>query len=304
MMINIHNRQGHQLAVQVQGLKDAPVIVFSNSLGTDHGMWQAQVAAFTAQYQVVTYDTRGHGASAVIAATTLANLAEDVVDILDALHVEKAHFCGISMGGITGLYLAIHHADRFLSVTIANAAAKIGTAEAWNSRANSVAQQGLAELVKTTHTRWFSEHFDYVHDVLAQKTIQSLALTPSQGYANACRALADADLRDQLNQIQIPTLIIAGQFDPVTTVQDAEFMHQFILQSQLEILAASHLSNIEQPQLFNQALSTFIQKYNRTGLERNSPTRRQLWHRNLLPQKAVWMRRHLLMMHRLVNISG
>ncbi|ENX01402.1 3-oxoadipate enol-lactonase [Acinetobacter modestus] len=260
MMINIHNRQGHQLAVQVQGLKDAPVIVFSNSLGTDHGMWQAQVAAFTAQYQVVTYDTRGHGASDVIDATTLSNLAEDVVDVLDALKIEKAHFCGISMGGITGLYLAIHHAERFLSVTIANSAAKIGTAEAWNGRANSVEQQGLAELVKTTHTRWFSEYFDYAHDVLAQKTIQSLALTPSQGYANACRALADADLRDQLNQIQIPTLIIAGQFDPVTTVQDAEFMHQSIKNSQLEVLAASHLSNIEQPQVFNQTLSKFIQK--------------------------------------------
>jgi 3-oxoadipate enol-lactonase len=260
MMINIHNRQGHQLAVQVQGLKDAPVIIFSNSLGTDHGMWQAQVAAFTAHYQVVTYDTRGHGASAVIDTTTLSNLAEDVVDVLDALKIEKAHFCGISMGGITGLYLAIHHAERFLSVTIANSAAKIGTAEAWNGRANSVEQQGLAELVKTTHTRWFSEYFDYAHDVLAQKTIQSLALTPSQGYANACRALADADLRDQLNQIQIPTLIIAGQFDPVTTVQDAEFMHQSIKNSQLEVLAASHLSNIEQPQVFNQTLSKFIQK--------------------------------------------
>lgn len=260
MMMNIHNRQGHQLAVQVQGLKDAPVIIFSNSLGTDHGMWQAQVAAFTAQYQVVTYDTRGHGASDVIDATTLSNLAEDVVDVLDALKIEKAHFCGISMGGITGLYLAIHHAERFLSATIANSAAKIGTAEAWNGRANSVEQQGLAELVKTTHTRWFSEYFDYAHDVLAQKTIQSLALTPSQGYANACRALADADLRDQLNQIQIPTLIIVGQFDPVTTVQDAGFMHQSIENSQLEVLAASHLSNIEQPQVFNQTLSKFIQK--------------------------------------------
>ena len=260
MMINIHNRQGHQLAAQVQGLKDAPVIIFSNSLGTDHGMWQAQVAAFTAHYQVVTYDTRGHGASAVIDATTSSNLAEDVMDVLDALNIDKAHFCGISMGGITGLYLAIHHAERFLSVTIANSAAKIGTAEAWNGRANSVEQQGLAELVKTTHTRWFSEYFDYAHDVLAQKTIQSLALTPSQGYANACRALADADLRDQLNQIQIPTLIIAGQFDPVTTVQDAEFMHQSIKNSQLEVLAASHLSNIEQPQVFNQTLSKFIQK--------------------------------------------
>lgn len=260
MMINIHNRQGYQLAVQVQGLKDAPVIVFSNSLGTDHGMWQVQVAAFTAHYQVVTYDTRGHGASAVIDTTTLSNLAEDVVDVLDALKIEKAHFCGISMGGITGLYLAIHHTERFLSVTIANSAAKIGMAESWNGRANSVEQQGLAELVKTTHTRWFSEYFDYAHDVLAQKTIQSLALTPSQGYANACRALADADLRDQLNQIQIPTLIIAGQFDPVTTIQDAEFMHQSIENSQFEVLAASHLSNIEQPQVFNQTLSKFIQK--------------------------------------------
>jgi len=164
------------------------------------------------------------------------------------------------MGGITGLYLAIHHAERFLSVTIANSAAKIGTAEAWGSRATSVEQNGLAELVKTTHTRWFSEHFDYAHDVLAQKTIQSLSITPSQGYANACRALADADLRDQIQHIQIPTLIIAGQFDPVTTVKDAEFMHLSISNSQLEILAASHLSNIEQPQVFNQTLIKFIQK--------------------------------------------
>lgn len=136
MMINIHNRQGYQLAVQVQGQKDAPVIVFSNSLGTDHGMWQPQVAALTDHYQVVTYDTRGHGMSRVIEQSTLQNLAEDVVDILDALRIDKAHFCGISMGGITGLYLAIHHSDRFLSVTIANSAAKIGTAEAWNNRAD------------------------------------------------------------------------------------------------------------------------------------------------------------------------
>ncbi|ENX41918.1 3-oxoadipate enol-lactonase [Acinetobacter sp. NIPH 2100] len=259
MITHINNRQGHPLAVQVQGLKDAPVIMFSNSLGTDHGMWQAQVTALADHYQIISYDTRGHGASAIIANSTLQNLAEDVVDILDALAIEKVHFCGISMGGITALALAIDHAERFHSITVANSSAKIGTAEAWNTRADSVAQNGLAEIVKTTHTRWFSEHFDYRHDVLAQKTIQSLAVTPAQGYANACRALADADVRDQLHQIQIPTLIIAGQYDPVTTVQDAEFMHQLIPTSQLEILAASHLSNIEQPQVFNQALSKFIQ---------------------------------------------
>ena len=260
MMMNqsIQNRQGQQLAVQIQGVKGAPVIMFSNSLGTDHSMWQAQVEALEEHYQIVTYDTRGHGQSDVIADSTLQHLAEDVVDILDALEIDKVHFCGISMGGITALALAIHHVERLHSITVANSAAKIGTAEAWIDRAKQVEQQGLADIVKTTHTRWFSEHFDYAHNILAQSIIQSLAVTPAQGYANACRALATADVREQLHQIHTPTLIIAGQYDPITTVQDAKFMQQVIVSSQLEVIAASHLSNIEQPQAFTQILLKFI----------------------------------------------
>jgi len=255
----ISNRQGKQLAVYTEDLKDAPVLVFSNSLGTDHGMWQPQVNELKSHFNVITYDTRGHGESEVISDTTLQNLAEDVVDILDALHIEKAHFCGISMGGITGLWLGIHHPDRFNSITVANSAAKIGQTEAWLSRAESVEQNGLAELVKTTHTRWFSEKFDYQHNVVAQTTIQSLANTPARGYANACRALAHADLRDEIAQIQIPVLLIAGTADPVTTVADAEFMQNAIKNSQIAKLEASHLSNIEQPQRFTQELTRFIQ---------------------------------------------
>jgi len=260
MNLSVTNRQGKNLAVYVQGLEQAPVIVFSNSLGTDQGMWQPQVEALSKNFRVITYDTRGHGSSEVIANSTLQNLAEDVVDILDTLKIEKAHFCGISMGGITALYLAIHHAERFHSITVANSAAKIWTTENWNARADNVEQQGLTEIVRTTHTRWFSEYFDYAHDVLAQKTIQSLAITSPQGYANACRALATADVRADLHFIQIPTLIIAGQYDPVTSVQDAEFIHQSIPHSQLEVLPASHLSSIEQPQVFTQELTKFIQK--------------------------------------------
>ena len=128
------------------------------------------------------------------------------------------------------------------------------------SRAESVEQNGLAELVKTTHTRWFSEKFDYQHNVVAQTTIQSLANTPAQGYANACRALAHADLRDEITQIQVPVLLIAGTADPVTTVADAEFMQTAINNSQLAKLEASHLSNIEQPQRFTQELTRFIQQ--------------------------------------------
>lgn len=260
MKQTISNRQGKQLAVYTDGLKDAPVLVFSNSLGTDHGMWQSQISELKSHFNVITYDTRGHGESDVISDTTLQNLAEDVVDILDALSVEKAHFCGISMGGITGLWLAIHYPERFLSITVANSAAKIGQAEAWLSRAESVEQNGLAELVKTTHTRWFSEKFDYQHNVVAQTTIQSLANTPARGYANACRALADADLRDEITQIQVPVLLIAGTADPVTTVADAEFMQNAINNSQIAKLEASHLSNIEQPQRFTQELTRFIQQ--------------------------------------------
>ncbi|WP_343596143.1 3-oxoadipate enol-lactonase [Acinetobacter sp.] len=259
MNITITNRQGKHLAVYVEGLEHAPTIVFSNSLGTDHKMWQSQVEQLKAKFKVVTYDTRGHGESAVIANSTLQNLGEDVIDILDALKIEKAHFCGISMGGQTALYLGVFHPSRFQSITVANSAAKIWTVEGWNARAEVVEKNGLADLVVSTHTRWFSEKFDYQHDALAQQTIQSLANTPAQGYANACRALANADLREQISSISIPTLIIAGSADPVTTVADGEFMQQKIQGSDLFVIDASHLSNIEQPAEFTQALQRFIE---------------------------------------------
>ncbi|MFC2997747.1 3-oxoadipate enol-lactonase [Acinetobacter sichuanensis] len=258
MMNKIINRQGKALAIQVDGLDHAPVIIFSNSLGTDHHMWDEQVAYFKENYKVVRYDTRGHGQSDVIENSTLANLGEDVLDILDALNITKAHFCGISMGGITGLWLGINAADRFESITVANSAAKIGQAEAWLTRADQVEKEGLADLVKTTHTRWFSESFDYQHDDLAQRTIQSLAATPAQGYAASCRALADADVRADLAEIGIPTLLICGAKDPVTTLQDGEFMQSKIQGSELQSIEASHLSNIECPVEFSQILTKFI----------------------------------------------
>ncbi|MDQ1207588.1 3-oxoadipate enol-lactonase [Acinetobacter baylyi] len=256
--IMITNRQGKTLSVQINGPENAPAIVFSNSLGTDHGMWQPQVAALKSQYRVVTYDTRGHGQSDVIENTTLQNLGEDVLDILDALNIEKAHFCGISMGGMTALWLGIYQAARFYSITVANSAAKIWTEDGWNARAEAVEANGLADLVASTHTRWFSDKFDYKNDNLAQKTIQSLADTPAQGYANACRALAKADVREKLASISIPTLIIAGSADPVTTITDGEFMQQHIQCSQFEVIDASHLSNIEQPEKFIQIFSGFV----------------------------------------------
>ena len=256
----ITNRQGKTLSIQVDGSENLPVIILSNSLGTDKGMWDPQAAYFKDKYKVVRYDTRGHGKSDVIDDTTLANLGEDVIDIMDALNIQQAHFCGISMGGLTALWLGLNAPDRFKTITVANSAAKIGQLDAWISRADTVEKNGLADLVKTTHSRWFSEKFDYQHNALAQQTIRSFALTPAKGYANSCRALAYADVRHELPELKIPTLIICGTQDPVTTVEDGEFMHGQLQNAELVVIEASHLSNIECPDIFSQALGIFIDK--------------------------------------------
>lgn len=258
---SIINRQGKTLSIQVEGSETGPVIILSNSLGTDKGMWDPQAAYFRENFKVVRYDTRGHGNSDIIDDSTLSNLGEDVLDIMDALNIQKAHFCGISMGGITALWLGINAPNRFDSITVANSAAKIGQADAWLTRADQVEQNGLSDLVTTTHTRWFSEQFDYQNDALAQKTIQSLANTPAKGYANACRALAHADVRYELTQLDVPTLLICGTLDPVTTVKDGEFMLGQLKNAELVTIQASHLSNIESPDEFSQALEKFITKY-------------------------------------------
>ncbi|TCM69871.1 3-oxoadipate enol-lactonase [Acinetobacter calcoaceticus] len=256
----IRNRHGKNLSVQIDGQADAPVILFSNSLGTDLGMWDAQLQSLQQHYQIVRYDTRGHGRSDVINHSTLQGLGEDVIDIMNKLDIDQAHFCGISMGGITGLWLGLHASERFKSITVANTAAKIGQPEAWLSRAEQVRESGLADLVRTTHSRWFSENFDHHNHALAQQTIQSLAKTRVEGYAQSCMALAEADLRADLAQIKLPMLVICGSEDPVTTIADGEFINLHVAQSELIQLPASHLSNIECADLFSQTLKHFIQQ--------------------------------------------
>src|SRR5690606_37861008 len=157
-------------------------------------------------YFVICYDTRGHGKSVVTEFLTLVDLAHDVIDILDHLQVEKAHFCGISMGGITGLQLGLDAPERFSSITIANSEAKIGTAEAWSSSADTIEAQSLADINRTSHTHRFRDKFDYIHHAVAQQAIHSLSVTQPKGYAVSCRAFAHADLRNQIAQIQVPCL--------------------------------------------------------------------------------------------------
>ncbi|WOE32598.1 MULTISPECIES: 3-oxoadipate enol-lactonase [unclassified Acinetobacter] len=251
----------NQVQIHYQTFGDAqkPALVFSNSLGTNYRMWQAQIDFFKDHFYVICYDTRGHGlSSAPQGPYCLAQLGQDVIDLLDHLQIQQAAFCGISMGGLTGQWLAIHHPQRFNHVVICNTAAKIGQEQAWLDRAALVRQQGLQPIASTAASRWFTEPFIQRHTALVESLSNDLGAGSPEGYASCCEALAKADLVSQLKEISIPVLIIAGTQDPVTTVADGQVMHAAIKDSQLFAIDASHISNIEQPMVFNQAVMDFI----------------------------------------------
>ena len=248
-----------QIDYQTFGDASKPALIFSNSLGTNYGMWQKQFNHFKQDYFVICYDTRGHGASSAPQGPySLDQLGQDVINLLDHLKIEKAAFCGISMGGLTGQWLAIHYPQRFSHVIVCNTAAKIGQEQAWNERAALVRQQGLQPIASTAASRWFTEPFIQSNPTVVENLQNDLEAGSSEGYASCCEALAKADLREQLKDIKVPVLVIAGQQDPVTTVSDGQYMVNHIKNSALFEINASHISNIECPNEFNQAVQQFI----------------------------------------------
>ncbi|CAA0234989.1 3-oxoadipate enol-lactonase [Acinetobacter baumannii] len=248
-----------QINYQTFGEPSSPALVFSNSLGTNYGMWQQQFNALKDQFFVICYDTRGHGSSSTPNGPyTVEQLGEDVIRLLDHLNISKAAFCGISMGGLTGQWLAIHHPNRFSHVVVVNTAAKIGQEQAWLDRAKLVREQGLQPIAATAASRWFTDPFIQSHPSIVNNLCNDLSAGSAMGYANCCEALAKADVREQLKDIKISVLVIAGTQDPVTTVADGEFMQQRIPQSKLAEIDASHISNVEQPEVFNKILKDFL----------------------------------------------
>jgi len=249
-----------QINYQTFGDASKPALVFSNSLGTKFSMWQPQIEFFQQDYFVICYDTRGHGASSAPQGPySLDQLGQDVVNLLDHLNIQKAAFCGISMGGLTGQWLAINKPERFSHVIICNTAAKIGQEQAWLERAALVREQGLAPIASTAASRWFTDKFIQSNTAEVEKLQNSLAAGSAEGYASCCEALAKADVREQLlKNITVPMLVVAGQKDPVTTVADAQYIINNVRSSSLFEINASHISNIEQPEAFNTILDTFL----------------------------------------------
>lgn len=250
---------GVALRVRVDGEDGGPPLALLNSLGTDLDLWHRQIAALAGRYRVVRHDSRGHGGSQVPPSPyTIDRLGQDVVGILDALDVGRAHICGESLGGLVAQWLAIHHPDRVRRVVLANTAGRIGEPELWDERAAQVRAGGMAAVADAVVARFFSQSFRDAQPEVANEAAATLRATPAEGYIGSCLALRDADLRDEITAITAPTLVIAGRHDVATPPADSRRLTDAIPDARLVELDAAHLSNVEQPQRFTTELLAFL----------------------------------------------
>lgn len=247
-----------QLFYDLTGPEGAPVVVFSNSLGTTLEMWDAQVRALSSRYRCLRYDTRGHGRSPVAGGPfSVADLADDLAGLLNGLGVETAHVVGLSLGGITAQAFAVRHPRRLESlVLMATAAFLPGN---WDERAEIVRASGMAALVDTVMPRWFTaDTLALAPDLVRPVRERFLTIDP-HGYAACCLAIRDMDLRQQIGAITAPTLVIAGEDDPATPLDKAEEILGLIPGAELTVVPeAAHLLNIEQQDVVNEILIGYL----------------------------------------------
>ena len=249
----------HRVRYQLDGAVDAPVIVLSNSLGTSLEMWDDQMPALTRQFRVLRYDTRGQGGSEVTPGCYhIRQLGMDVLDLTSALEISRFSFCGLSMGGLIGQWLAANCADRLHSLTLCNTALRIGDAEGWNARIELARRDGLAEIAAGVVARWFTPAFVAADPARVATIRQQLLACDANGYAANCVAVRDADFRGQLGDLRVPTLVIAGAEDPVTPLADGQSLAAAIPGATLAVMDAAHLSNIGDRLHFNSALTAFL----------------------------------------------
>jgi 3-oxoadipate enol-lactonase len=248
-----------RLHYELSGTAGAPVLLFSNSLGTNLQMWEGQRAALEDNFRILRYDKRGHGASSVAPPPyRIEQLGQDVLGLLDGLRLDRINFCGLSIGGLTGMWLGIYAPQRLHKLVLCNTGAHIGSLEMWNARIESVRKGGTKAVAPVAVERFFSPEFR-ARSPQAVATAQNvLSEVPTDGYIGCCSALRDADLRDRISGIRVPTLIIAGSKDNATPPTLGQELRDHIPGSQYVELPAAHLSNIEAAAEFNAALIEFL----------------------------------------------
>jgi 3-oxoadipate enol-lactonase len=250
---------GCPINVQVEGPEGAPVLMLSNSLGTDLTMWNDQATAFTQHFQLVRYDRRGHGKSGVPKGPySMERLGRDVIAILDGLGIKTTNWCGLSMGGMVGMWLGAFAPERIEKLVLSSTSAYMADKALWNDRIATARVKGLAALADGTMERWFTKEFRERSPQAVARLKQMMLATPVEGYAACCEAVRDMDHRDILGRITAPTLVIAGRHDPATTVENAEFIRSRIPGAALTVLDAAHIANVEQAQRYTETVLDFL----------------------------------------------
>jgi len=247
----------HACYYRLDGPADAPVVLFSHSLGMDHGMWDEQVAVLRPHLRVLRYDTRGHGASgAPVGDYRVDQLGRDVLGLVDALGVETFAFCGISLGGMIGQWLGAHASGRVTALVLANTTPRVAEPAAMETRRTTVLGRGLEAIVETALARFFSPILLEAGDPVVASARRTLLATDPAGYAGCCAAVRDFDGTGDLARIAVPTTIVAGDLDVSMPWEgNSRILAEGIAGATVTRLPAAHLSNLERPRSFSAVLT-------------------------------------------------
>lgn len=259
--MSVAHSNGAGIHYELIGHGKAPVVVLSNSLGTNFFMWDPQMLELRKHFHVLRYDTRGHGQSSVPPGPySFEQLGRDVLAVADAANVQTFSFCGLSMGGVTGMWLGIHAPERLHKLVLSSTGAKIGNADTWNARIEALRKGGAKSVAAATMERWFTQRFREMSPQTVERIRHMFESSSTEGFIANCEALREADFRESIARIHTPTLVISGTHDPATTVQDGRFIAERIPGARFVELDAAHLCNIEQQDRFTKEVSDFLRQ--------------------------------------------
>ena len=263
-MNEILTSAGNRIAYAIEG--DGPWLTLSHSLASNMSMWHPQMPLLTKHFKVLRFDTRGHGnSSAPLDPYTLDDLAEDAIDLFQSLEISRTHWLGLSMGGMIGQTLILKYPQLFESLVLADTTSKRpdNAKQMWGERISQAKAEGMTAMVESTLKRWFADDFRRDNPVIIQEIAEGIASTSVNGFCGCCEAISHINTFDRLSEIKCPTLIMVGEHDHGTPPHMARSMKEKMLGAQFhEIPNAGHISNIEQPEIFNQYLMDFYRLNN------------------------------------------
>jgi 3-oxoadipate enol-lactonase len=252
-------RNKYRLHYVWDGNPDAPVLLMSHSLGSNISMWDHQVEILKKHFHLLRYDHPGHGRSDSLQhIPTIEDLGLDVLALIDELGLEKTNFCGLSLGGMVGMWLGAHAPQKFSRIVVSSTAAKIENPDLLRSRLKTIRSEGLSAISDSVITKWFTPEYIEKNPQKSSKALAMFLTTKAEGYAALAETVCDLDLRDEIKRITIPFLIMYGHEDKATPPSWNKYIHEMVQNSSITELHAAHMANIEAADRFSENLVHFL----------------------------------------------